>query len=239
MKIEFFSKVYGVADTYPILNAKDIIPNWVQEARMDYVKSDKRDLHIFKCPGIIDVLTAGFVVTAWHDTDIESTPDKMTITIPDVGLNELLDKRGNTTQLQTAQGVAKYLPKRPWSQKSIVKINTPWHVLAPRNVKFMFIPLPYTDQFLFESTIGILDPGISSEVNVQGYWNVDYGKHTIKAGTPLCQIIPLTEKQYSMVCRDMNNRDELWLKKRKFLDNFSFVLQRNKLKEAYYKHIKS
>jgi hypothetical protein len=182
-------------------------------------------------------MTTGFVVTAWHDTDIESTPDKMTITIPDVGLNELLDKRGNTTQIQTAQGVAKYIPKRPWSQKSILKINTPWHVLAPRGVKFMFIPLPYTDQFEFESTIGILDPGISSEVNVQGYWNVGFGKHTIKAGTPLCQIIPITEKSYSMVCRDANKKDELWLKKRKFLDNFSFVLQRNKLKDAYHKHV--
>ena len=55
-------------------------------------------------------------------------------------------------------GIAKNIPKRPWSWPDIVKINTPWHVMAPKDVKFLIIPLPYTPFFDFEACLGILDP---------------------------------------------------------------------------------
>lgn len=231
MKIEFFSSVPGVAETFPILNAKDYMPNWVTTARAEYVKSDKKEMHIFKCPGIVDILTTGFVVTAWHDVEIVPRNDVVNITIPDGKLNELLGKE--TVQIQSPNGVAKHIPKRPWSHKGIVKINTPWHVWS--KCKLLMIPIPYSEYFDFESASGILDPGIANEINIQGYWNTQTS--TIKAGTPLCQIIPLTEKQYTMTCRDANKTDKLWIEKRKFFNNFAFVLQRNKLKEAYHKHI--
>lgn len=231
MKIEFFSSIAGVAETFPILNAKDCIPDWVSVARAEYIKSDKKDMHIFKCPGIVDILTTGFVVTAWHDVEIIPKQDAVNVTIPDGKLNDLLGKEA--VQIQSPNGVAKHIPKRPWSHKAIVKINTPWHVWS--KCKLLMIPMPYTDYFDFESTSGILDPGVANEINIQGYWNTNTS--TIKAGTPLCQIIPLTEKQYTMLCRDANARDKLWLKKREFFNNFAFVLQRQKLKQAYDKEI--
>ena len=43
------------------------------------------------------------------------------------------------------------------------------------------IPLPYSDEFGFESTIGILDPSISSEINIQAYIN-GTGVLKIRAG---------------------------------------------------------
>ena len=231
MRIEFFSSIAGVAETFPILNAKECIPDWITTARADYLKSDKKDIHIFKCPGIIDILTTGFVVTAWHDVEITPRQDAINVTIPDGKLNDLLGKEA--VQIQSPNSIAKHIPKRPWSQKGIVKINTPWHVWS--KCKLLMIPLPYTEHFEFESTSGILDPGIANEINIQGYWNTQTA--TIKAGTPLCQIIPLTEKQYSMVCRDANARDNLWLQKRKFFNNFAFVLQRQVLKKVYDKHL--
>lgn len=231
MKIEFFSSVAGVAESFPILNAKDCIPNWINVARADYIKSNKKDLHIFKCPGIIDILTTGFVVTAWHDVEIEPKDQSINVTIPDGKLNELLGKE--SVQIQSPNNIAKHLPKRPWSHKGIIKINTPWHVWS--KCKLLVIPMPYTENFDFESTSGILDPGIANEINIQGYWNT--GISVIKAGTPLCQLIPLTERQYSMVCRDANTKDMFWLTKRKYFNNFAFILQRQKLKQAYNKEI--
>jgi len=230
MKIEFFSSVAGVAETFPILSAKDCVPNWVTTARAEYVKSDKKEMHIYKCPGIVDILTTGFVVTAWHDIEIVPRNDVVNVTIPDGKLNELLGK--DSVQIQSPNGVAKHIPKRPWSHKGIVKINTPWHVWS--KCKLLMIPMPYSEYFDFESASGILDPGIANEINIQGYWNTQTS--TIKAGTPLCQIIPLTEKQYTMTCRDANKRDKLWIEKRKFFNNFAFVLQRQKLKQAYEKY---
>jgi hypothetical protein len=105
-------------------------------------------------------------------------------------------------------------------------------------LKFLILPVSYSDSFEFEHVPGILDPGLSSEINLQLRWYVTNGVHTIKAGTPVAQIIPLSEKTYQMVCRNATAWDNLWVTKRRFLNNFSFSVQRKKLKDAYEAHFK-
>lgn len=234
-KIEFFSTVSGVAETFPIKHAKDVMPGWVQTARLDYMKSDKREQTVVRCPGVIDILTTGYVIQTWHDFDITFAQDKVSITIPDQGINELLGK--HSLQIQTADGLAKNIPKRPWSQRPILKINTPFQVLAPKGVRFIMIPLPYTELFDLESTPGILDPGYSSEINVQCYMNMHVGTKTIKAGTPIAQLIPLTDEKFEMICRDATENDLDWAKKRSFFGLFGFIYNRNKAKDAYDRHV--
>ena len=70
------------------------------------------------------------------------------------------------------------------------------------------------------------------------YWNRIRGTRIIKAGTPLAQFIPITEKNYNFKVRDKNKKDELWLKKRKYLNFFSFNFSRNKVKDSYVSHFK-
>jgi hypothetical protein len=202
---------------------------------MDYMKQNKRDPTIIRCPGVVDVLTTGYVITAWHDIEVATEAQRINVTIPDEKLTAMLGK--DSVQIQTPEGIAKHIPKRPWSQKAILKINTPWNVIAPNGVKFMMIPLPYTESFEFESNIGILDPGYSTELNVQGYINAPVGATMlIKAGTPLAQLVPMSSEQYEFVCRDMTESDNKWNAKRTFLNNFSFIFQRNTVKDAYEKH---
>jgi hypothetical protein len=234
-QIKFFSTIPGVADAFPILESKNSMPSWMQAARLDYMKQNKRDLTILRCPGVVDLLTTGYIVTAWHDIDVEVQPHKFSVTIPDQSLNDMLEK--DSIQVQTPDGLAKHIPKRPWSQKAILKINTPWNLMAPKGLKFMMIPLPYTESFEFEAAPGILDPGYSTELNVQGYVNVPAGTTlTIKAGTPLAQLVPMSNEQYEFVCRDMTEEDKTWAVKRKFLNKFAFIFQRNTVKESYEKH---
>ena len=235
--IEFFSSVKGVAETFPIKSAKEVIPSWVNEARKDFLiqqkKAGRELLHITRCPGIFHLFNTGYIVSAWHDIEIRGEGE---IVIPDNMMNNLLEKDAVT--VQGGDNIAKFIPKRPWSHPSILKLNTPWHILAPKGIKFLMIPIPYTDYLDFESCIGILDPGYSSEINVQGYWNKTVGVHLIKAGTPIAQLIPLTEKSYDYVVRDMNQNDERWIKKRRYLNHFSFQFARNLVRNAYIKHVK-
>lgn len=238
-KIVFFSSVLGLAETFPVRPSREFVPKWAYVARQDYMKNKtKKEMHIYKCPGIFDTFGTGYIVPAWHDLELETDGLKFRLTIPDNKLNELLEKE--TVQEQTWNAdLTKFIPKPPWAVKSILKINTPWHVIAPKGVKFLIMPLPYPDDFNFQSCIGILDPGVSSELNVQGYWNnVSPGVHTIKAGTPLAQIIPITEKTYDYIVRDMNEYDKKWIEKRKYLNFFGFILNRSKIKEAYERMIK-
>lgn len=234
--IEFFSMIDGVAESFPIKKTQEVLPKWVYNAKADYMKSDKKDMHLYKCPGIFDMFTTGYVVTNWLDIEIKTNDVGFSVTIPDPTIQELLGK--DIVQSQNHDGIAKFIPKRPWSVKSILKINTPWHVIVPKNVKLLMIPLPYPDTFEFESCIGMLDPSISSEINIQGYWNVVNNSHILKAGTPLCHLIPITEENLNLIVRDKNEKDNFWLKKRKYLNYFSFILNRQKVKESYVGHFK-
>ena len=226
--IEFFSTISGVSDAYPILQAKECFPKWMKNARQEYASNgDKRQSTIVRCPGIVDIMTTGYIVTAPWDMDIHSTTETMT-TYLNPEMETLLGKP--PIQNQSGDSIAKHIPKRPWSHKDILKINTPWHIKS--KYKFMMIPIPYTDEFGFEACSGILDPSISSEINIQGYVN-GYGVLEIKAGTPLCQLIPITEDRCEHTVRDMNDNDKSWIQKRKYINNSTFILDKSLVKRIY------
>lgn len=248
MKIEFFSSIDGVADSSPILEAKDLQQPWFNEARNDYInKLNEANggtfAHAYRCPGIFDLYKTGFFVTAWCDIRIETNgdPNYYRWTLPNAGLIDLMDEAEKSPIIQehSFDGVARHLPFPPNTLRSIIKINTPWHIMAPKGMKFMMLPVPYSNDFTFTQSIGILDPAISSAINCQLYWHNLNGSYTIKAGTPLAYIVPITDKKYQLVCRDKNKKDELWLRKNEFLKNFAFTLKRNVMRQSYEKHNES
>ncbi len=232
-KIEFFSIVDGLTDTYPVLNSKSIMASWLKTAQQEYSQMEKYDFHIARCPGIVDVLTTGYIVRAWHDVAVRSGPSSLETFAPDIALEQLIEKPA--LQVQKGDSVAKHIPKRPWSNKSILKINTPWHIIS--DCKFMMLPISYTDQFEFESCIGILDPSVSSEINIQGYVN-GVGEFTIRAGTPLCQLIPISQQTYDLVVRDATEHDRKWIARRKYYNSIGFNLNKNIVSKAYNKFFK-
>lgn len=231
MKIEFYSTIQGVLETFPIENARDCLPTWMGLARQEYL-TNKQQISVYRCPGIVDLLGAGFVLRSWFDIEISTDEhNRLSACTPSADLESMLGCP--PLQIQGGDEIAKFLPKRPWSHPDLLKINTPWHVVAPKGVKLMMLPMSYTDEFAFDSSIGILDPSISSEINIQGYVN---RTGTIKAGTPLVHIIPMTEHSYDLVVREMNDKDRSWVSKKKYLSAFSFVFNRKRTKEAYHNH---
>jgi hypothetical protein len=245
MKIEFFSSIHGVAESTPILHAKDVQHGWFSECRDDYVKrlnaaNGGTFAHAYRCPGIFDLFKNGFFIPAWCDIMIETNgdPNYYKWTIPNVTMVELMNETelAPIVQDHSFDGVARNIPVPPNTLRSIVKINTPWHIVAPKGIKFIMLPIPYSDDFTFTQSTGILDPSLSDAINLQLYWHKLNGSYTIKAGMPLAYMIPLTEKKYDFICRDKNAYDELWLKKKKFLSNFTFTLKRNQIKQSYEKH---
>lgn len=239
-KIEFYSKVPGLPDMFPIVAAKDALPKWTKAARDSYIKKKEQTAgrinHIYQCPGIFDLFNHGYVIPMWHDVVITTNgnPDEFTWTIPSTDLTEF-DQETSIIENQT-NGFGSVLPIKPWSLNTLIKVNTPWNVVAPRGVKFLVIPIAYPDSFEFESSIGILDPGYSNEINIQLYYNVHKGDVLIKAGTPLAHIIPLSEQNFELVCREINSIDKLWLAKRKYFNSATFAIKRNIIKDSYYKH---
>jgi hypothetical protein len=134
-----------------------------------------------------------------------------------------------------ADAIADSLPTKPGRLKSIIKFTTSWNVIAPEGVKFLIVPIPYPDSYEFESTPGILDSSISSELNAQLYWNKLEGRHTVLAGTPLFQLIPLTDEKFEVEVRNATPSDLDWVKRRRYFLNISFGPKRGFLKNLYNK----
>ena len=239
-KIQFFSTIDGMADLFPIIPASEYKPAWVSEARAHYkaVVSDaveEKTTHIYRCPGIFDIMSKGYIVPLPWDIAIETRADdskNFKWTIPS---GELENRLHNELLKGHFGPNVQFLPKRPYSLDTIIKFNTPWYVVAPKDVKFIVIPIPYNENWQFESVTGILDPGYSAEVNVQVRWNLKNGKHIIKAGTPMCQLIPLSNEEFELEVRTANENDKKWIEKRDYFFNFGFLFRRNLMKKMYHK----
>lgn len=234
-KIEFYSDVYGLVDTVPILKPVDCLPKWVSTVRADYKQSDKEKPHLYRCPGIFDLFNYGYIVPAWHDITLNTDGEQYGWEIPS---KELLNYKlnGDLASAHSHKDVAKYLPRPKWTHPSVLKLNTPWHVIAPKGVKLLITSLPYPDSYEFEALTGILDPSISTEINIQLNWNTPMGTGRITAGTPLAHIIPLSEETFELVVRDKNANDEIWSKKRNFVNSMSYILNRSRIKKMYDAH---
>jgi hypothetical protein len=240
-KIIFFSTIIGVADAFPVIKAGEYRPTWIAGARQKYEeKKEKMDgakfFHVYRCPGIFDLMNQGYIVTCPWDVTIETRGDGADFrwrTPEDEELRTLLGD--HPVQGHMADAIADSLPIKPGRLKSIIKFTTSWNVIAPEGVKFLIVPIPYPDSYEFESTPGILDSSISSELNAQLYWNKLEGRHTVLAGTPLFQLIPLTDEKFEVEVRNATPSDLDWVKRRRYFLNISFGPKRGFLKNLYNK----
>lgn len=212
--ITFFSSLPGVAETYPILPAGQIKYDWLPIANKRYkewVASDpnRNHTHVRRCPAIFEIAREGYVVRLPWDIEVSFESGKLEWEVPDKGL---------LTNGPNIDGILFCEPQQnpPHADdRTVIKLPSSWHVITPPDVKLLFLPIPYPDNYIFESTAGILDPGQVTQVNPQVYWNVRK-KTLLKAGTPLMQIIPLTNKKLKLEVREANEADISWINFQRF-----------------------
>ena len=84
---------------------------------------------------------------------------------------------------------------------------------AHPDLVFIQMPIPYWDEDRFTPPVGIVDPSYSYEINLQLFWHkVEEGEYLIKAGTPLCQWVPvhrsfLSNRNIDFHCETANEAD--------------------------------
>ena len=250
--IEFFHHKLSIVDNFPIIEYKDLKLQWVKKAREDFQNRAKKGdnnipgfTHLSRCPGIFELFKYGYVVTLHEDIKIKKK---------DIGIewqasgsfhspfnnpdNLVLEGQFDSNDQQPSNSFVDLIPRPPWTANFLIKISTGWHVIAPKGVKFLLLPIAYPDTFTFTSTTGILDPSIATEINFQMYWNSTESETIIRAGTPLGHLIPLSEKKYEMVQRIMNQQDKDWVKKFHNARESSFwpMKMHNKIIDMYNKH---
>jgi hypothetical protein len=233
-KIEFYSLVPGLEKVYPIQPASSYRPAWTKVAAADFrAKNEKQTSNaktILKCPGIMNLFSAGYILYNYCDIVVKSNASTAEMSW-EYDWEQKKHYPENITFPYLAHHeqdvLTKYMAPPHGANPIMLKINTPWRVKAPDDVVFLEIPLLYPDDNRFMTAGGILDPKETRQINPAFWWFGDNKEpQLLKAGTPLVQYIPIKRefvKKYEADVREASS-EEVKLE-RQF--NMIVALQRN------------
>jgi len=192
--IRFYSNYEGVVDLFPVVRS-----SFLKRKCLDKSLYPEDVLPTSNCPGIRKITSAGFVISAPADFEITTNGDGVSFSWTEP---MIFDKGyAGTESYINSHNIHQTLPtlnNEDLFLKSIVKIETPWRVEVSDDIVFLQMPVTYNNESRFEAAVGIMDPRYSHTVNIQIYWKVLDGKTLIKAGTPLCQYIPINRKELGL-----------------------------------------
>lgn len=231
-KFKFFSSIPGVKETYPIIKSSSYKRKWVENAASSY-KEKIKDLEnyqntitgIVKCPGIFDLMNIGWILPAWCDFIIETTNDNISWRVPAMldGITCGEDFNKSPISFISTDQPTMSVPMSDENHFCLVKVNTPWVVDIPKNWKLLILPVSYSDELRFESTQGIIRPSEHMEINPQLLWKVKNGTELVKAGTPLCQLIPIKDDNINYECYDFGEEQRIKQKRTYFKRASTFL----------------
>ena len=219
--VRFYSIDPGVAELQPWIPAAKLHRKWRTEALKNTSNKEKRcpylrvkklwnrmqdelygqkstpELyeHAVTCPALRDVMDSGYVLKC---------PADILIKTDGTGVNfEWISQMKFCTSISPGKYVTAHIPQQTEGMRHLIdqqkdvldwtiKLELPWRVQAHPDLVFIQMPIPYWDEDRFTPPTGIVDPAYSYEINLQLFWHkIEEGEYLIKAGTPLCQWVPV------------------------------------------------
>ena len=185
--IKFKCFLPEVANTFPIVKAKELNYDWVNKA-FSYFQSSHHNFNTTKCPGIFSIMNAGWIQTSYQDIMIDTTKENIQwYTKVTQSSNKNGEVIGDYIHYHSEEQLAQFYNDWKIKQKTVLKIQSPWFVEIPKGHALLSMPVPYNDDQRFMSAVGLLRG--NNFLNVQLYWNVDNEKTIVRSGTPLQQYI--------------------------------------------------
>ena len=193
--VRFYSIEPGVLELFPIVSSSKIKRSFTTAPEIQGIHPVK------SCPGIRKVVSTGWVVTAPADFIIKPSDDGLKF--------DWVEPWQFGSAAETLRGTSYISGHGPYQTipllddpletlKSIVKVQTPWRVESSDDVLLLQLPVTYNNEDRFYSATGFLDTRYGYNVNVQLFWKKINEETLVRAGTPLCQLIPISRKHLSM-----------------------------------------
>jgi hypothetical protein len=188
--------VPGLEDVMPVLPARDLMPKWLDIARADFASRmaggypTDRVESVHRCPGIVSLLSQGWIVRAWQDIVIETNGDGETF-----GWKVNVDLADFKRAKDIGHTYSQFVPKRPGTLSTTIKFQSPWMARVPEGWRLLFVPMLYSDDVRFTSVPGVLDTNIDSSIIIQMHWHVLNGTEVVRAGTPLAHLVAVPAEQ--------------------------------------------
>ncbi|CAB4125869.1 hypothetical protein UFOVP181_369 [uncultured Caudovirales phage] len=193
--IRFYSLEPGTVTLFPIVKSTAIDRKFLSQSQ---VGDQPETLSSKNCPGIKKIVSSGWIVPAPADFSILTNGDGVSF---DWGepyrFTKITPGMDAYVNSHTRSQTEPLLDNENTTLKTVVKIETPWRVEASDDTILLLMPVTYNNESRFSAATGILDPKYGHVLNIQLFWKVLNGATVIKAGTPLCQIIPISRKALS------------------------------------------
>lgn len=200
--IRFYTLESGVLTLYPIVRSISVKRKFMED---EQVGDLPETLSSKNCPGIKKIISTGWIVPAPADFLISTVGDGVSFEWNEPYRFTKINQGMDTYVSGHTRSQTEPLLDNPSSTlKSVVKIETPWRIEASDDVLFLIMPVSYNNESRFSAATGILDPKYGHLINVQLFWHVLSGKTVIKAGTPLCQLVPISRKALSTSYYDIS-----------------------------------
>lgn len=200
--VRFYSVEPGVAELYPIMPSAEYKRQWMQTAQPE--DPDNGPMYTKNCPGIKKVINSGWIMRAPADFIIRTSGNGVTF--------EWLEAKRFT---KVTPGWSMYIGSHNQHQteiildnpnttlKTAVKVDSPWRLKTSSDMLLMQIPISYNNESRFTAATGIIDPRYTPILNVQMFWHVLDGETLVRAGTPLCQYIPIKREDLNLRAYDV------------------------------------
>ena len=193
--IRFYSLESGVATLYPIVKSSTVKRRFMEE---EQIGDMPETLSSKNCPGIKKIISTGWIVTAPADFTVNTVGDGVTFEWNEpYRFTKITPGMDSYVSGHTRSQTEPLLDDPNDTLKTVIKIETPWRIEASDDVVFLLMPVTYNNESRFTAATGILDPKYGHLINIQLFWKVLSGRTLIRAGTPLCQIIPVSRKALS------------------------------------------
>lgn len=210
-KVVFFTTIRGDNDFFPIRKAASHKFEWEARAKMELsnLETDalRRPTHYAKCPSFPIAKSLGVLVYLPFDINIQ-IHDNGNVEWNAPGTLKIVDG----LDVQVIEWHSKHNIKESYSilGDGVFKINTSWIAAATNpNIKLLILPVMTPDQDIFTASGGVLDIAKNAGyINIQGYLRGNFKNYTLRAGTPIAQVIPLTDKPVDIEIRHDNKNDK-------------------------------
>ena len=166
----------------PVVKSSKAIPDWWKEIEPYDVNNRNPELMtVRECYGFIELYRHGVIVENWCDLTIKTFNDEYLYWY----------SGGNAPEFHERRQWGNAFPNHHH-----LKLNNPWVMREKTGINFMWVGAEWSlDKFEIKVLPGMVRFDIVTGMNVNMMFPKREGEFTIPVGTPLGQLIPLTDKK--------------------------------------------
>lgn len=191
INLDCFTALHNVNELTPIVPAVQAVPDWWKSMKRTTVQYDYRNkfnptakLNMKSCSGFLELYKRGVIMESWADFNFTMEHNGLGYfySTGEAPVTHPINQRGNA-----------------FKNYHHLKLASPWHFREKTGVPFFFGPATWS----LEDCPIVVVPGVMSfDVNHSTNVNImlpnGMKPHTIKMGTALVHMIPLTDKRLNV-----------------------------------------